>query len=107
MQRLTAVLLVPLGLWFVASLLGMSHQAYASLLFWLRSPLTAVLLLGTLVAAYYHALLGLQVVIEDYVDKPGSKLASLLLVRCILFLAGLSAVLAVVKLFLTDRVVPL
>ena len=67
MQRLTAVALVPLSLWFVASLINMATANHATVVAWLNSPVAAVLLCALIVAIFYHGQLGLQVVVEDYV----------------------------------------
>lgn len=67
-QRMTAVALIPLSIWFVCSLL--SHALYAdaeNLSVWLGHPFNALLLGLAIAALFYHAKLGLQVVIEDYV----------------------------------------
>ena len=68
-QRLTAIQLVPLSLWFVGSLLslvagGAERDDFVD---WLSGPVAAVLMLLFLGATFYHLKLGLQVVIEDYV----------------------------------------
>lgn len=87
-QRLTAVALVPLSLWFVYALVAHMGADHAAIVRWLARPRNAVLL-GLLVAAsFHHAQLGLQVVIEDYVRQGGLRLASLILVK---FLAALLA----------------
>src|SRR6185503_10251151 len=67
MQRLTALALIPLGLWLVASLVCNAGADHAAIVRWLGSPVTLGALGLTLLAAFYHAVLGLQVVIEDYI----------------------------------------
>ena len=66
-QRLTAVALVPLGLWFALSLAVLDDFTHASLVAWIEQPLTSVLLILAVVTALYHSYLGVQVVVEDYV----------------------------------------
>jgi succinate dehydrogenase / fumarate reductase membrane anchor subunit len=80
-QRLTAAALVPLGLWFVASLLGMASLDYWAVSAWVGEPLHAILLMLFLATLLYHSNLGVQVVIEDYVHQRGTKLAALVCVR--------------------------
>jgi succinate dehydrogenase / fumarate reductase membrane anchor subunit len=78
-QRLTAVAMIPLGLWFVIAVLGVDLGSHAAVVAWLSQPLTAILL-GLLVSCLvYHSWLGIQVVLEDYVAGHGVKLVSLLL----------------------------
>jgi succinate dehydrogenase / fumarate reductase membrane anchor subunit len=78
-QRLTAVAMVPLGLWFAISLLNVDLSSYPALIAWIREPMTAILLSLTAGCLIYHSWLGIQVVLEDYVDGKGAKLVTLLL----------------------------
>lgn len=68
-QRVSAVALIPLTLWFVASLIAHTGSAHANFLAWLRAPLTAILMIMLLLALFHHTALGLQVVIEDYMHS--------------------------------------
>jgi succinate dehydrogenase membrane anchor subunit len=78
-QRITAVALVVLGLWFAISLLGLDVGSYAALVAWISNPLTAVLLSLTVACLTYHSWLGIQVVVEDYVGGKSAKVVVLLL----------------------------
>lgn len=100
MQRVTAVALVPLMLWFGISIARMSAMGYDAALAWLRSPVNAVLMLCCLFALFYHAKLGMQVVIEDYVRHEGVKIASLLALNFLTLLFGLASILAVLRVYL-------
>jgi len=97
-QRLTAVALVPLCLWFVASVIGLIGAPYPVFVAWARNPIDAVLLVLLIVATFHHAQLGLQVVIEDYVHHEPTKLASLLLIKGAALFLGLVSLCAVVRL---------
>lgn len=99
-QRLTALALFPLSLWFVGSMLMLNRIDHASIVQWIRTPLPAALLLMFVVALLHHAQLGVQVVIEDYVDPEWQKLACIILVKFLAVLAGLASALAVLKIFL-------
>src|SRR5579863_1307454 len=66
-QRVTAVALIPLSLWFVAALLRQMGGGLASVHHWLGRPVPAILMVLFLITTFYHAALGLEVVIEDYV----------------------------------------
>lgn len=96
-QRVTALALIPLTLWFAISLMSVAHADYADAVAWIGSPLNSALLILLLVSLFYHAILGLQVVIEDYVHGEGTKLATLLIVKFILVLLGAVAVVAVLQ----------
>ena len=98
MQRLTAVVLVPLSLWFVASLLTVVTADHATAVAWLRSPLVAILACALIVAVFYHGQLGIQVVLEDYVHSESWKLVAIvvtLFLSLLLASASLFAVLSI------------
>jgi succinate dehydrogenase / fumarate reductase membrane anchor subunit len=93
MARVSAVALIPLTLWFVASIIAHTGSDYVTFIVWLRMPLVSVLMILLLIALFYHTALGLQVVIEDYVHS-GAKFGSLIAVRlgCVaLAVAGIMA----------------
>jgi succinate dehydrogenase / fumarate reductase membrane anchor subunit len=99
-QRLTAIALVPLSLWFIYSLVAVTGAEYTVVIAWLGQPINAVLMLLFLFSLYYHAALGVQVVIEDYIDSEWQKIACLILVKFLVFLAGISAAISVLKIYL-------
>lgn len=97
LQRVTAIALVPLTpwfVWFLAHLLQADHRTISA---WLASPWQSGLLLAYLLTAGYHAALGLQVIIEDYIHHPAIRLGALLTVRLGLAFLVLVAALAVIK----------
>ena len=97
-QRTTALLLVPLALWVVAMVIGLAGADRAAMVAWMHNPLAVVLMILLIVATFYHAALGLQVVIEDYVHAEGLKLATLMVMRLLCMLFVLRGVIAVLKL---------
>jgi succinate dehydrogenase / fumarate reductase membrane anchor subunit len=91
-QRVSAVALVLLTLWFVASLVHLGSYDYAVVHSWLAKSMNTVLMLLLATVAIYHSQLGIQVVVEDYVNHHGAKLAVLMLVNFVhLLLAALAA----------------
>ncbi|PIV32703.1 MAG: succinate dehydrogenase, hydrophobic membrane anchor protein [Lysobacterales bacterium CG02_land_8_20_14_3_00_62_12] len=90
-QRVSSVLLLPLTLWFLLAAASLLRADYADARVYLAQPLNAFLLLAFLLAALYHAWLGLQVVIEDYVHGRAMEISLLLAVRLLAFLAALGA----------------
>jgi succinate dehydrogenase / fumarate reductase membrane anchor subunit len=76
-QRLTAVALVPLGLWLALSLTALDDFSYATVAAWVQQPLTSILLILVVLVTSYHSYLGVQVVVEDYVHAPVLKVAAL------------------------------
>lgn len=97
MQRLTAVALVPLSLWFVASLINLATADHATVVAWLSSPVTAVLLCALIVATFHHGQLGLQVVLEDYVHTEWLKLMSIVLTKLLALLLAAICLFAVLS----------
>lgn len=80
-QRVTAVALVLLTLWFASALLRLGDFSHAAVIAWIALPLNAVLLSLLIGTALYHSQLGVQVVVEDYVVNHGLKVVTLLLIN--------------------------
>ena len=96
MQRITAIALVPLAIWFVVAALGLIGADRPAMVAWMHSPMSAVFAVLLIVAVIYHLALGLQVVIEDYVHSEAWKLASIIVMRLwcvVLVVRGILAVL--------------
>ncbi len=72
-QRVTALALVILIPWFFVAFISAYRAGYDDARAWLAEPLTAVAMLLLVSAAFYHMRLGLQVVIEDYILKSGTR----------------------------------
>jgi succinate dehydrogenase / fumarate reductase membrane anchor subunit len=97
LQRITAVALVPLSLWFVIAIIRLVSADSDGVRDWVGNPLPAIMLVLLLIATFYHAALGLQVVIEDYIHAELTKLALVVIVRLGCFalaVAGMFAVLS-------------
>ena len=100
LQRISAVAMIPLVIWFTTSLMLTLMDGYEQSIEWLQSPFNAtglILLFGTL---YFHAASGLQVVIEDYVHHEGLKIVSLILIKLLAILLGVLSILCVLKIYL-------
>ena len=100
LQRISAIAMIPLVIWFVSSLVFSLINGYDQSINWLQSPLNAtgmVLLFGTL---YFHAASGLQVVVEDYVHNKGLKIMSLIIIKLLSVLLGVLSILCVLKIYL-------
>ena len=96
-QRVSAVALLLLGLWFAFALATMSGFSHAEVIAFVAKPINGVLLLLLTAALAYHSYLGIQVVIEDYIHAPGSKVLSLLLSRFLHALLGVAGIYAILK----------
>lgn len=96
-QRLTAIALALLTPWFLWLLLGLVGVEHAQALARVGTPLNASLLLAWIIALLWHAQLGVQVVIEDYVHSPALALGSQILIRLLFAFAAIAAVFAVLR----------
>jgi succinate dehydrogenase / fumarate reductase membrane anchor subunit len=96
-QRVTSVALVILTLWFVSALLRLGDLAYPIVTAWMSSPFNAVLLSLLIVTAVYHSQLGVQVVVEDYVARHGTKVIVLLLLNFLHVVVGALGVFSVLR----------
>jgi succinate dehydrogenase / fumarate reductase membrane anchor subunit len=100
LQRKTALALIPLGLYFVASMLRLAVSDELTAAQWLSSPVPALLTILFVMALFAHAVVGLRSVLLDYVHTRGRLLAAELLLRALVILLAGASVLAVLKLFL-------
>jgi succinate dehydrogenase / fumarate reductase, membrane anchor subunit len=102
-ERVTSVALVPLSIWFVASMLSLHGHGggRAAVAHWAASPITAALLVALVLATFRHMQLGLQAVIEDYVHVEATKTISLLVMKGAVALLALLALISVLKLAFT------
>lgn len=96
-QRVTAIALIPLGVWFAGSLIALLSADYATVTAWLALPYNAVLTALLVVVMFHHSWLGVQVVIEDYVHAEGIKIASLLIIKFIHVLLAAYGVFVVLR----------
>ena len=96
-QRLSAIALVPLFLWFVASVTSVGSADYATAVAWIGSPWNSALLVLLIGAIFYHAQLGMQVVFEDYISTHWLQVTSIILVRFLALLLAAVSIIAVLR----------
>lgn len=96
-QRISAIAMAPLMLWLLFSLASLAGADHAAVSTWMARPLNTALLVITVAVLFHHALLGTQVVIEDYIGGEGRKLAVLVITRFVLILAAVLGIVAVLK----------
>ena len=97
-QRVTAVALVPLSVWFVSSALAYVGAEQGAVAAFFAEPAEAILMFLFIVAAIHHMSLGLQVIIEDYIHQEGMKLTLLVLNRFACWGIGAAAGFALLRL---------
>jgi succinate dehydrogenase / fumarate reductase membrane anchor subunit len=100
LQRLTAIALIPLGLYFAVSILRLATSDQMTAAAWLASPVPALLVILFVLAGLAHALVGLRSVFADYVHRRGTLVAANLIVRAATILLAGASILAVLKIFL-------
>ena len=100
-QRLTAIALIPLLIWLVASVVPLVGAEVKIVREWISGPINSILLLSLIVAVFHHAQLGLQVVIEDYVHTGWLRLASVIAVKFAAFGLSATSLFAVLKIAFT------
>jgi succinate dehydrogenase / fumarate reductase, membrane anchor subunit len=100
-QRLTAAALALLGVWFVIVMLYLLHADYTTARAVVARPWNALLLIAFVLSMFWHAVLGLQVVIEDYVHTRWKEVVLLVAIKFLAVLGALASVLAVLRIALT------
>lgn len=80
-QRVTAIALIPLTLWLVASIIALSGSGHGAFILWFGQPINATVMVLFLGVSFHHAQLGMQVVIEDYVSHHGWRVTLNILVK--------------------------
>jgi len=96
-QRVSAVALIPLTLWFLFSLLTLPNLDFGTVRAWLALPASGLLAALLVVVLSYHSYLGTIVIVEDYVHRAGAKLVGLLLLRFLYVLAGGASLFAILR----------
>jgi succinate dehydrogenase / fumarate reductase membrane anchor subunit len=99
-ERISAVALIPLTLWFVFSVAQLPLMSFGAVKHWVQAPSVAVTLVLFLAVLFYHSSLGVKVVVEDYVSGEGRKLVVLLLVKFAHAALAATAIFAVLKIAL-------
>ena len=99
-QRVTAIALVPLTLWFIFSMMRLAGAPQEVVAHWAGHPFNTVLLLALIAMTFHHMQLGIQVVLEDYVHDKWLMTGLILANKAAAALLGLAAAVAVLKLAL-------
>jgi len=100
MQKVTAVALIPLTIWFVSSVVRMTQAEYEVVINWMNSPVVAVLMLLFIITGMYHLKLGLQVVVEDYIHAEIPKMLLQMFITFGCVLVGTTAVFSILRIAL-------
>lgn len=96
-QRLTALALIPLSIWFCFSLASMPQMDYSTFTAWLSSPISSSLMVLTILTTFYHLHLGVQVVIEDYISNHAMRIVGIIAVQFASILLAVTGIVSVLK----------
>ncbi|ALG67259.1 succinate dehydrogenase, hydrophobic membrane anchor protein [Beggiatoa leptomitoformis] len=99
-QRVSALALIPLLLWFVASIISLAGKDYVAVSTWVKTPFVTVTLILLILATVYHAVLGLQIVIEDYFHIDFSKFVMLIFIKLLAVVIAVAGIVAVLRIAL-------
>jgi succinate dehydrogenase / fumarate reductase membrane anchor subunit len=97
MERLTSVALIPLTLWVVYSIETRQGSAHIDFVLWLQDPLNAFLLMATVMIMYYHACMGVEVIVDDYISCPTTNCVATLFFKAAFAVMGIASVVSIVK----------
>ena len=96
-QRITAIALIPLVLWFCFSIALIAVADHATVSAWIASPFNTALMILAITVGFYHGYLGLQIIIEDYIANESMKIASLIGVALLAVLFATLGVVSILK----------
>ena len=99
-QRITAILLIPLSFWFIYHCLSFASMNYSQLFLFFKSIINSLLFLIMMISMLIHAKLGCETIIEDYVTSKSLKDISTLLINLIVYLSMIIISLAIVRIVL-------
>ncbi len=96
-QRLTAIGLIPLVLWLSFSIAALPGMDYISIREWISSPFTSIMLILFLIAGFYHAKLGLQTVLEDYIGNHSTRTVMIIAISFLATILAVTGVFSVLR----------
>ena len=96
-QRMTALALVPLLIWFAASVAAMTGADHAAVVEWLKNPFVTIVMILLIIATFHHAQLGMQVVLEDYVHSEWLKIGAIVVVKFLAVVLAVASLFSVLK----------
>jgi len=100
MQRITAIALIPLALWLIYAIACIADAGYITVIEEISSPLNSSLIISLIIAAFYHAALGMQVVFEDYISSKSTRVVCIVSTNLLLFFLAITGVFSVVRIVL-------
>lgn len=99
-QRTTAVALLPLSLWFAFSVTALPDASYQDVVSWISSPWNSILLISFIAMVFFHAILGMQTILEDYIHSDWLRMLGILSIKMLLALLALGSAFSVLRVVL-------
>lgn len=96
-QRITAIAMIPLSVWFVCAVISLGSVEHQQIVKWIGEPWNATLLISFIVAGFYHMLLGIEVILEDYVHNEWIKIGSILFTKILVAFFALASLYATIR----------
>ena len=103
-ERASAVVAMPLLLWFAWSMAAMRSVNYEAMTSWLAQPLNAVLMIVMIASSFLHGAMGIQVILDDYVNHGGVKALSVIALKLFFFTAAVACIFSILKVALMARI---
>lgn len=104
MQKITSIAMIPLVIWLIISIIGLQGASYAEFTAWMAQPANAVMMILLIITSIYHAVLGNQVIIEDYIHHEAFKMFKLIGQKIFFFALGVLGIFCVLKIAFTAGV---
>jgi len=102
-QRLTALALVPMVIWFCFSIALLPEISYGVLRTWFQSPFNSIMMVLIVLVSFQHAHMGMQVIFEDYISSYGPRVAAILLVKFLSYFLMAVGVFSILKIALGSQ----
>ena len=99
-QRLTAIALIPLTIWFVTIIAFINEADYQQSIDLISQPFNGTLLILFIIASFWHSQLGMQVVIEDYVSQKFMRVTLLIIIKYFFIFIGILSIISILKIIL-------
>lgn len=96
-ERITSLALIPLVIWLVYSIVSLAGADYSTFTMWLAEPVNAILMLLFLIVTFYHAALGCQVIMDDYIHHEAVKFISVIVMKLVFGALAVACVFSVLK----------
>jgi len=100
LQRLTAIALIPLTIWFVTIIAFINEADYQQSIDLISQPFNGTLLILFIIASFWHSQLGMQVVIEDYVSQKFMRITLLIIMKYFFIFIGILSIISILKIIL-------